>query len=98
MILLILAIKDYIFVFSKTAVVQPRKVKRQNISTHLRRKSDGQQNRSEDDTDDTAVDTYEMSDMHYEIKGDMYNEDVDGNQEDDDECEETVIYEIIDEI
>ncbi|XP_061387724.1 zinc finger protein 37 [Musca vetustissima] len=82
---------------AKTAVAQPRKIKRQNFSRSLP-KVINQHNRSGDDTDDTAMDTYEMSDIHYEIKGQMCNEGMVDNQDDDEECEETVIYEIIDEI
>ncbi|XP_073822629.1 uncharacterized protein [Musca autumnalis] len=83
---------------AKAAVAQPRKIKRQNYSTPIH-KAGNHHNKSEEDTDDAAMDSYEMSDMHYEIKDDdMTNNDVEDNQEDDEECEETVIYEIIDEI
>uniref|UniRef100_A0A1I8PBE3 Zinc finger protein weckle n=1 Tax=Stomoxys calcitrans TaxID=35570 RepID=A0A1I8PBE3_STOCA len=74
---------------AKTAVVQPRKVRR---SAHGGK---AVKRRNSDDSDD--MDSFAMSEVHYEIKGELGEEGLDENHEDDG-CEETVIYEIIDEI
>ncbi|XP_075149174.1 uncharacterized protein LOC142223200 [Haematobia irritans] len=65
---------------AKTAVVQPRKIRR-----HVPAKHSGED----------SNESYEVGDIHYEIRGE--GESLSENQ-DEDGCEETVIYEIIDEI
>lgn len=96
----------FYFICSKGVLVQPRKIKRHagGLPDHLRKlllaaEKRKKQNFDEDSEDNPNMENYDYSDMRYEIgETEIEENGFDDQQDLGEECEETVIYEIIDEI